>query len=87
MPEPAASESRVLLVDAGTTHDIFDVVEVSEGILRVRTAFLFELGEEMKVRVEQGGSVFEATARVLAHVGNGADKVTELELEGRQVVP
>jgi hypothetical protein len=83
MPEPAASASRVLLVETGTPHDVFDVIEVSDGVLRVRTAFLFELGEEMKVRIEQDGAVFEATARVLAHVGSGDDKVTELELTDR----
>ena len=87
MPEPAASASRVLLVDAGGTRDIFDVVEVSDTALRVRTAFLFELGEELKVRIEQDGAAFEATARVLAHVGNGYDKVTELELTDRAPAP
>ena len=82
-----AEMARVLLVDAGATHDIFDVVEVGDGTLRVRTAFLFELGEEMKVRVEQEGSTFEATARVLAHTGTGDDKVTELELSEKTAAP
>jgi hypothetical protein len=90
MPEAAASASRVLLVDAGQTHDVFEVVEVSGGILRVRTAFLFELGEEMKISLVEDGVTYEATARVLAHVdggGKGDDKVTELELEGKTAVP
>ena len=85
MPEAAAS-TRVLLVEAGQNRDVFVVVEVAEGLLRVRTAFLFELGEEMKVRLENGG-VFEANARVLAHVGSGDDKITELELSDRTAVP
>ncbi len=76
VPEPA----RVLLVVAGQTHDVFVVVEVTEGLLRVRTAFLFELGEELEVRVEQNGSSSELKARVHAHVGSGADKITELEV-------
>jgi hypothetical protein len=79
--------ARVLLVDAGLTHDVFEVVEVGDALVRVRTAFLFELGEEMKVRIEHDGATFEAVARVLAHTGNGGDKVTELELEGRTAVP
>jgi hypothetical protein len=82
-------QARVLLVDAGQTHDVFQLVEVEGGLLRVQTAFLFELGEELKVRIEQDGTVFEATARVLAHVAagpNGADKVTELELSERTAV-
>ena len=81
------ADSRVLLVDAGQSHDVFDVVEMTDSYLRVRTAFLFELGEEMKVRVEQNGAVFEVTARVLAHRGTGADRITELELSDRTAVP
>ncbi len=81
------ADSRALLVDAGQPHDVFDVVEVTDSYLRVRTAFLFELGEEMKVRVEHGGAAFEATARVLAHTGTGADRITELELSDRTAAP
>jgi len=83
MPEAAASASRVLLVEAGQNRDVFEVVEVVEGLLRVKTAFLFELGEEMRVRLEQDGKVVEATARVLAHAGSGDDRITELELSDR----
>jgi hypothetical protein len=83
VPEAA----RVLLVDAGQTHDVFDVVELTEGTLRVRTAFLFELGEELKLRVEENGTASELTARVLAHVTSNGDKITELELGDRTKVP
>ena len=77
----------MLLVDAGQNLDVFDVVEVNGATLRVRTAYLFELGEEMKVRLEQdGGKAFEATARVVAHTGNGDDRVTELELGEKTAV-
>jgi hypothetical protein len=81
-----AEPARVLLVDAGQTHDVFDVVELTEGTLRVRTAFLFELGEELKVRVEENGATSDVSARVLAHVGTGDDKITELELGDRTAV-
>ena len=76
----------MLLVDAGQIHDVFDVVELTEGTLRVRTAFLFELGEELKIRVEQSGTATEITARVLAHDGSDNDKITELELGERTPV-
>ena len=85
MPDPATSAS-VLLVDAGQTHDVFDVVEVTDALLRVRTAFLFDIGEEMKVRIEQNGAVFEAMARVLGHSGAADDTITELELADRAAV-
>ena len=72
--------SRVLLLDADKTHDVFEVIEVTDAVARVRTAFLFEIGEEMRLRVEQNGKASEALARVRAHTGSGDDKVTELEL-------
>lgn len=81
------ADSRALLVDTGHTHDVFDVVEITDSHLRVRTAYLFELGEELRVRLEQNGATFEATARVLAHSGTGADRITELELADRTAVP
>jgi len=66
----------LVLLDAGKPLDIFDVVEVKGGVARVRTAFLFELGEELTVQLD--GKSLEA--RVRAHVGTGPDKITELEL-------
>ena len=81
--QPAVSNTaspRVLLVDDGKVSDVFDVVDLVDGVIRVRTPFLFEVGEELRVRVERDGSVSEATARVRAHAGTGDDKVTELEL-------
>ncbi len=89
--QPAVSKAplpRVLVVDAARTHDVFEVVEVTPGLVRVRTPYLFEVGEEMRVRIEHDGSVREATARVRGHAGE--PRVTELELtdqsEPRRVV-
>jgi len=80
---------RVLVVDDGKTHDVFEVVEVSPELVRARSPYMFEIGEEMRVRIEHDGNVREATARVRGHVGTD-DKITELELseqtEPRRVV-
>jgi hypothetical protein len=70
--------ARVLLLDNGTPHDIFEVVEVTASLVRVRAAYLFEIGEELQLRIDDGGAV---TARVRGHVGGDADKITELELQ------
>jgi len=81
--QPAVSDTaspRVLLVDDGKISDVFDVVDLVDGVVRVRTPFLFEVGEELKLRLERDGTVTDATARVRAHAGTGDDKVTELEL-------
>jgi len=71
--------ARVLLLDNGTPHDIFEVVAVTPDVVRVRAAYLFEIGEELQLRIDDGDTV---TARVRGHVGpaGDADKITELEL-------
>ena len=76
----------MLLVDGDKTLDVFEVVELTDGLARVRTPFLFELGEELKVRLEEGGTTFEAVARVRAHTGAADDRITELELTERTAV-
>jgi hypothetical protein len=72
---------RVLVLDNGAWHDVFDVLEVNEHLIRARSPFLFEIGEELKVRIERGGdSATELRARVRGHAGPDDDRVTELEL-------
>ena len=71
--------ARVLLIEAGSSRDVFEVVAVEDGLVRVRTAFLFEIGEELKLSIEQDGKTTEAQARVLRHA---ADGITDLEVTG-----
>jgi len=75
-----AEVSRVLLLDAGKTVDVFELVELTPDVVRVRSPYLFEVGEELALRIDRDGTVTDARARVRAHVGDTADKVTELEL-------
>lgn len=80
---PARSEAstpRLLVLDDGRPLEVFDVLGLTEGIARVRSPYLFEVGEELAVRLEADGRVSEAVARVRAHVGRGDAQVTELEL-------
>jgi hypothetical protein len=63
---------RVLLVEGGATHDVFEVVEVVDGLVRARAPYLFEVGEELRLQIDDQ----ERSARVRAHVAG----VTELEL-------
>jgi hypothetical protein len=71
---------RLLVVDDGAEHDIFELVASDASILRVRSALLLEVGEELAVRLHRGGQVTDATARVRGHVGPPDALVTELEL-------
>lgn len=75
----------MLLVDDGKLHDVFEVVDLVDGVVRARSAYLFEIGEVLTIRIEHDGAVSEAVARVRAHVG-GDDKITELELSQRKAV-
>ena len=70
----------MFVLDDDKPYDLFDVLEIVDGLARVRSPFLFEIGEEFAVRVEQEGQVFEAQAKVRAHVGPTEMRVTELEL-------
>ena len=86
MSSPALSSSpRVLVMDEDRSHDVFDVLGAVDGdsIVRVRSPFLFEVGEEFPIRIEQDGTVYDALARVRAHVGPDDARITELEISDR----
>jgi hypothetical protein len=70
----------VLVIDGAAAHDVFEVVELVGDVARVRSPLWFEIGEELRVRVERDGVVAERTARIRAHVGPADARVTELEL-------
>lgn len=75
-----ASPPRVVVVDGQAEHEVFDVVDFSGQVLRVRSAFLFEVGEELGIRIDRGGSAADAIARVRAHTGPDDARITELEV-------
>jgi hypothetical protein len=81
-----ASSPRLLVLDGGAPHEVFDVLGVSGNVIRVRTAFLFEVGEELSVRIEQDGNVSDATARVRGHIGPEDARITELEISERSLL-
>ena len=78
-----APPPRVLVVDGEAQHEVFEVVSATGDLIRVRSAFLFELGEELAVRIVQGGTISDATARVRAHTGPDSARITELEISDR----
>ena len=77
-----ASLPRLLVQAAGSDEgfDVFDVVAASGDVLQVRSAFLFEVGEQLHVQLVRDGALSTATARVRAHVGPDEARITELEL-------
>ena len=67
----------MLLVDGDKPTDVFELIELGDTAATVRSPFLFEIGEELKLRIEQAGVSRDVAARVRGHLANGA---TELEL-------
>jgi hypothetical protein len=81
--DASRTRGRILVVDDETQHEVFEVVDIAGDVIRARSALLFEVGEELSVRIEHGGSVRHATARVRAHTGPEDARVTELEISDR----
>lgn len=75
----------MIVLDDGQAHDVFEVLSITDGVARVRSAYLFELGEELVVRVTTHGTPLEMQARVRKHVGSGELRVTELELAAAEL--
>ena len=73
----------MVVVDGDGDHEVFDVVAAVGDVIRARSAFLFELGEELTVRIVHDGRISDATARVRAHTGPDEDRITELEISDR----
>lgn len=71
---------RVVVVDGGHPHDVFEVLGITDRVARVRSPLMFEIGEELTVRVERDGTTTEMVARVRAHIGLPDARITELEL-------
>lgn len=69
----------MLLVDDGTARDVFELIELGDPIVQARSPFLFEVGEELKLRIERDGTSREVSVRVRSHRTDG---VTELEIVG-----
>jgi hypothetical protein len=78
-----ASSPRLLVLDGETAHDVFDLLAITGDVIRVRSALLFEVGEELTLRIEQDGSAWDTTARVRAHVPATLERITELEISSR----
>ena len=72
--------SRVEVLDGDRALDIFDVQSVDTDIIRVKTSLLFEIGEELSLRLADGDSTRDVFVRVRAHVGPSDARVTELEI-------
>ena len=64
-------------MEAGSARDVFEVVAVDEAVVRVRTEFLFEVGEELNLAIERDDARSEVLVRVRAHTRDGE---TELEV-------
>lgn len=74
-----ATAPRVLVLDGERAHDVFDVLGITDNIVRVRSPLLFEIGEELHVRIATPTPT-DVTVRVRAHIGTADAQITELEI-------
>jgi hypothetical protein len=72
------SDRITVLGGNGTSYDVFEVVSFDERQLMVRGPLLFEVGEQLRLKLERDGTVQEVAARVEAHAIDGADVVTRI---------
>ena len=73
-----AAVPRVLVIEDGESYDVLEVLDADDTLVLARLPFLFEVGEELRLRIEQDGKVREAVVRVRSY--GSADRVTELEV-------
>ena len=76
---------RVLIDDDDANdHDVLEVVSVTDTLVRARTPYRFEIGEELRLRIEPDSAATakarEVTARVRAH---DSEDVTDFDIIAR----
>jgi hypothetical protein len=83
----AAGGLRVSVVSGDGAYDMFDVVSVDRGGVKVRGPILLEISEEVPLRLTRNGAVVELRARVAGHEHDAGAAVTELVfLDGEREV-
>lgn len=72
---------KIQLVSQGDELlDAFEVVTAAEHNVRVKTPWLFEIGEELTLRITRGGAIANVKARVARHATVEGELVTALDL-------
>lgn len=80
-PPPAPGPRAFVLDDSGAQGaELFTIEELNGDTVAVRCAFLFDVGEELKLRIERGNERFEARARVIRVMEYRPQYLMELEL-------
>ena len=86
-PTPVPRPTRVSVLGGnGTTYDVFEVVSYEANKLLVRAPLLFEVGEQLRLKVERDGNITELKVRVDSHTGTGDDVVTVITVVESQAV-
>jgi hypothetical protein len=80
-PSGDAAPPRVVVLHGAEAREVFEVVSLTGAVLAVRAAYLFEIGEELAVRLERDGTATEARAWVRGHRGPAGALITELVLD------
>ena len=72
--------TRIVVVEGDLEHDVLEVLGVDDDVLRVRSPLLFEIGEELSLRITDHAGTRTKQARIVGHSGPSTATVTELVL-------
>jgi hypothetical protein len=76
-----------VLGDAGASYDVFDLVSFDDKRVVVRGSLLFEVGEQLHLRIDRAGEVTEVRGRVEQHVAPNGEPGMQTEIAVLEVVP
>lgn len=79
-PSTSPPPRVAVLGEDGSAYEVFEVVSYDAERLEVRGSLLFEVGEQLRLRIEQDGAVTQVDARVEAHDRSGDVVVTALAM-------
>ena len=80
-PSGTAAQSRAVEVRHGEVRAGVELIERAGRVVRVRTAYLFEVGEALELHLDGADGRVTGRAWVRAHVGPPEAQITELVLE------
>ena len=76
---PTHSTGLVVAVLGGdASYDMFDVVTIDAAGAKLRGRLLFEIGEELELRITRGAATAVARGRVVGHDTSGGGIVSSL---------
>ena len=86
--EAAAAVTVTVVVDGREPDAMFELVELTATVARLRSPLLLEIGEHVGLRLRRGERTLDVEGRVASIVRDGGEPITIVELiDGPAVAP